>query len=75
MEQAGTNITPHYNMAEKVAHVLTQQGKSFDMKSIELMAINGGDVAKWTSGAHAVARLPGWNKAVQVLLWVDNGNA
>ena len=62
-------------MAKNIAVTLTQQGKKCDMRSTDLMAINGGDVAKWTSGVHAVSRLPGWNKVGQVLIWVDNGNS
>ena len=45
------------------------------MRSTELMAINGGDASKWTSGVQAVSRLPGWAKEAQVLVWVDNGNS
>ena len=45
------------------------------MRSADSIAIHGGDVATWTSGVHAVSRLPGWSKAGQAPIWVDNGNS
>ena len=58
-KQGGRGNVSHTNMAERVAHALTLQGKTFDMRSADLMAINGGDVSQWTSAAHSVARIPG----------------
>ena len=47
----GKSNTSRISMAEKIAVALTQEGKKFDVGSADLMAINGGDVGKWTSGA------------------------
>ena len=48
-KQGGKSNSSHINMAERIANGLTQEGMTFDMRSTDLMAINGNDVGKWTS--------------------------